>query len=50
MKAMHNVYSPASEYTLGISVGSDVTVLGGTSFAAASLAEKGSCAYAKVSA
>ncbi|HAS1185563.1 TPA: RHS repeat protein, partial [Enterobacter cloacae] len=42
IETMHNVYNPLSEYTLGITIGSTVVGLGGMSFAAASVAEKGS--------
>jgi RHS repeat-associated protein len=42
MENMHNVYNPLSEYTLGISVGSTIFAMAGTSFGAATAAEKGS--------
>nr|WP_249263777.1 tetratricopeptide repeat protein [Salmonella enterica] len=42
METMHNVYNPLSKYVFGISVGSTITGIAGTSFGVATVAEKGS--------
>jgi RHS repeat-associated protein len=42
METMHNVYNPLSEYVLGISVGSAITGMAGTTFGMATVADKGS--------
>ena len=42
METMHNVYNPLSEYVLGISIGSAITGMAGTTFGMATVVEKGS--------
>ncbi|EQB9990437.1 RHS repeat-associated core domain-containing protein, partial [Citrobacter amalonaticus] len=42
VETMHNVYNPLSEYVLGISEGSTIIAMAGTSFGVATIAEKGS--------
>uniref|UniRef100_UPI0026E05781 RHS repeat-associated core domain-containing protein n=1 Tax=Salmonella enterica TaxID=28901 RepID=UPI0026E05781 len=42
METMHNVYNPLSKYVFGISVGSTITGIAGTSFGVATVAEKDS--------
>lgn len=42
METMHNAYNPLSEYVFGISAGSAIAGLTGTSFGVATVAEKGS--------
>lgn len=42
METMHNVYNLLSEYVLGISVGSAITGMAGTTFGIATVADKGS--------
>ncbi|MDI9738738.1 hypothetical protein, partial [Stutzerimonas stutzeri] len=42
METTHNVYNPLSEYVFGLSAGSAIAGMGGMSFRAAAVAEKGS--------
>jgi hypothetical protein len=40
METMHNVYNPLSEYVLGISIGSAITGMAGTTFGMATVVER----------